>query len=44
VDATAGNGSGTYLVSPTILKLTVPVNALVGTYSSTAVIAVTSGP
>jgi hypothetical protein len=44
VDATAGHGSGTYLVSPTILKLTVPVNALLGTYSSTAVIAVTSGP
>jgi hypothetical protein len=44
VDASATDGSGTYLVSPTILKLTVPVNALVGTYTSAATIAVTSGP
>ncbi len=44
VDAGVGDGSGTYLVSPTILKLTVPQNALVGTYTSNATIAVTSGP
>ncbi|HEY3832713.1 MAG TPA: hypothetical protein VGO03_10500 [Acidimicrobiia bacterium] len=44
VDSAVGDGSGTYLVSPTILKLTVPVNASVGTYASTATIAVTSGP
>ena len=39
VDASATNGLGTYLVSPAILKLTVPANALVGTYASTATIA-----
>ena len=44
VDASLADGSGTYLISPTILKLTVPVNALVGTYTSAATIAVTSGP
>ncbi len=42
--AAATDGSGTYLVSPTILKLTVPSNALVGTYTSAATIAVASGP
>jgi hypothetical protein len=42
--ASATNGSGTYLVSPTILKLTVPVDALVGTYASNATIAVAAGP
>jgi len=44
MDATAGNGAGTYLVSPTILKLTVPVDALTGTYTSNATIAVATGP
>ena len=44
VQAQVGDGMGTYLVSPTILKLTVPANASVGTYASTATIAVNSGP
>ncbi len=44
VTASAGNGMGTYLISPRLLKLTVPVTALTGTYSSTATIAVVSGP
>lgn len=44
VTASAGNGTGTYLVSPRILKLTVPVTALAGTYTSAATIAVVSGP
>src|SRR4051794_20637003 len=44
VTAAATDGAGTYLVSPAILKLTVPVDALTGTYTSSAVIAVNSGP
>ncbi len=44
VVATAGNGLGTYLISPRILKLTVPVTARTGTYTSVATIAVASGP
>ena len=44
VIATATNGMGSYLVSPRLLKLTVPVTAHVGTYTSTATIAVVSGP
>lgn len=44
VTADVGYGMGTYLVSPRILKLTVPANASVGTYTSTATIAVVSGP
>ena len=44
VVATAGSGLGTYLVSPQILKLTVPVTAQTGTYTSLATIAVNSGP
>jgi hypothetical protein len=44
VVATATNGEGTYLISPAILKLTVPADTFAATYSSTAVIAVNSGP
>ena len=44
VTATAAHGEGTYLVSPRILKLTVPDTALVGTYVSAGTIAVVSGP
>ncbi len=44
VTASVGHGQGTYLVSPRILKLTVPVTALAGTYTSAATIAVVSGP
>lgn len=44
VVATATNGGGTYLVSPAILKLIVPSNALVGTYVSAGTIAIVSGP
>ena len=44
VTAAAAQGEGTYLVSPRILKLTVPDTALVGTYVSAGTIAVVSGP
>jgi hypothetical protein len=44
VTASATNGEGTYLVSPRILKLTVPDTALVGTYVSAGTVAVVSGP
>jgi len=44
VTATAAHGEGTYLVSPRILKLTVPDTALIGTYVSAGTIAVVSGP
>jgi hypothetical protein len=37
-------GMGTYLVSPQILKLVVPANAIAGAYSTTATIAIVSGP
>ena len=42
--ATAAHGEGTYLVSPRILKLTVPDTALVGTYTTAGTVAVVSGP
>jgi hypothetical protein len=44
VDASATNGMGMYLVSPRPAKLTVPVTALAGTYTSAGTIAVVSGP
>ncbi len=44
VSAALTDGMGTYLVSPRILKLTVPVTALTGTYTSAATIAVVTGP
>jgi len=44
VTAGVAHGEGTYLVSPRILKLTVPDTALVGTYVSAGTIAVVDGP
>ena len=44
VTADAGDGDGTYLVSPSILTLTIPPDALVGTYAGAATISVVSGP
>ena len=44
VTADAGDGDGTYLVSPAILTLTIPPDARVGTYSGAATISVVSGP
>jgi len=44
VAATVGNGEGTYLVAPRILKLTIPVTTLAGTYTSAATIATVDGP
>lgn len=44
VTASAGNGDGTYLVSPSILTLTIPPNTTAGGYSAGATIAVVSGP
>ena len=44
VTATAAHGEGTYLVSPRILKLTVPDTALIGTYVSAGTVAVVDGP
>jgi hypothetical protein len=37
-------GMGTYLISPQILKLVVPANAVAGAYTSAAVIAITNTP
>ncbi len=37
-------GMGTYLVSPQILKLVVPANAVAGAYTTTATIAIVNGP
>jgi hypothetical protein len=37
-------GVGTYLVSPQILKLVVPANALAGAYTTTATIAIVNAP
>ncbi len=37
-------GMGTYLVSPQILKLVVPANAVAGAYTSTATIAIVNTP
>jgi hypothetical protein len=44
VTASAGNGDGTYLVSPSILTVTIPANAVAGTYGGSATISVVSGP
>lgn len=44
VTAAATDGQGTYLISPRILKLTVPSDTYAGTYTSAATIAVVSGP
>jgi hypothetical protein len=44
VTATAAHGEGTYLISPRILKLTVPNTALIGTYATAGTVAVVSGP
>jgi len=44
VTASVGNGAGTYLISPRIVKLEVPANAVVGTYTSAGSIAIVSGP
>ncbi len=37
-------GMGTYLISPQILKLVVPANAVAGAYSATATLAITNTP
>jgi hypothetical protein len=44
VTASAGNGDGTYLVSPSILTVTIPPTAVAGTYGGTATLSVVSGP
>lgn len=44
VTAAAGDGEGTYLVAPRILKLTIPVTTIQGTYTSAATIATVDGP
>ena len=44
VTASAGNGDGTYLVSPAILTVTIPPDATAGAYSGVATISVISGP
>jgi hypothetical protein len=44
VTAAAGDGEGTYLVSPAILTLMIPPDAAAGGYAATATIAVVSGP
>lgn len=42
--ATKVAGMGTYLVSPQIVKLVVPADAIAGAYSTTATIAITNTP
>lgn len=44
VTADAGDGDGTYLVSPSILTLTIPPDTTAGGYTGTATISVVSGP
>jgi hypothetical protein len=44
VVADVGHGDGTYVISPQILKLTIPATALAGSYCTTATIAIDSGP
>jgi hypothetical protein len=44
IDAAAGNGAGTYDVSPELVQLTVPSGTKVGTYCTLATIAIASGP
>ena len=44
VTADVGEGEGTYLVSPAVLTVTVPPDAIAGTYVANASIAVVSGP
>jgi hypothetical protein len=44
VTAAIGDGMGTYLVAPRILKLTIPVTTIAGTYVTDATIATVDGP
>jgi len=44
VTAAVGEGDGTYLVSPSILTVTIPADAVTGTYAGSATVAVVSGP
>jgi hypothetical protein len=44
VSAPLTDGEGTYLISPRILKVTVPDTAQVGTYTSLAVVTVVTAP
>jgi hypothetical protein len=44
ISASATNGAGVYDVAPSILRLVVPANTLVGAYCTQATIAITSGP
>ena len=44
IDGVDVAGMGTYLISPRIVKLVVPVNTKPATYSTTATIAIVSGP
>jgi len=44
VTASIGDGEGTYLVAPRILKLTIPVTTFAATYTSAATIATVDGP
>jgi hypothetical protein len=44
IDAAAGDGAGTYDVSPELVQLTVPSDTTTGTYCTLATIAIASGP
>ncbi len=44
VTTAAGDGAGTFLISPAVLKLTVPSTTKAGTYCDLATIAVASAP
>ena len=44
ISAAIGDGAGTYDVSPAILRMVVPQDALAGAYCTEATLAITSGP
>lgn len=44
LDASAGNGMGSYTYTPGNLTLSVPANAYAGTYTSTVTVSVVTGP
>jgi hypothetical protein len=44
VDATAGNGAGTYTVAPAVMKFTVPADTLATTYCTEVTLTLSTGP
>lgn len=44
VDAAAGHGAGTFAITPLIVKLLIPTNAIAGSYCTLANMSINSGP